>query len=143
MNWNNLSDADRANAILSIANSAGMIFKDCASLVQRLRSLDLNSFDYQASCVTWNSKVGNKSPKGVDQEKAAYGETETTPLLNEKQLAEVNPQAEGESLNEQIGKTVADGEFANNVGKTFSLSEAVTGALAVAANVASAVCIGF
>lgn len=143
MNWNNISDADKANAILSIVNSVGLIFKDCASLVQRLRGLEPNSFDYQASCVTWNKKVGKESPKAVDQEKLPNGDTETTPLLNEKALAEVNTEAAGKSLSEQMAETVADTEITTGLPKTFSLTEAVTGALAVAANIATAVCIGF
>ena len=50
---------------------------------------------------------------------------------------------EGAPLDEQMAANVADPALAGEAAKTFSLAETVTGAIAVAANVATAVGIGF
>ena len=143
MNWGTLSDADRANAILSIVNSVALIFKDVGSLIAKLRNAEPGSFDYQIACVEWNKTVGQESPKAMDQEKGSGGEIEMTPILDEKELAAVNSAEEGASLDEQMAASVADPALAGQAAKTFSLAETVAGAIAVAANVATAVCIGF
>jgi hypothetical protein len=62
--------------------------------------------------------------------------------LNHDQLASVNPEAAGKTLDEQVGDVVKRPTVPDDLAR-FSLSDAVVGVIGVVANVATTISIGF
>lgn len=143
MNWSNLSGQDKTNAIITIVNATANICKEVAEIIQRMRGLDPKSFDFQVQCVKWNQATGQEAPKVTDQEEKPDGSVSVSSNLDEKQIAAVNSVEAEAPVEEQMGAAVNDVELAGKVEKTFGLGEVACAGFAVAANIASAVCLGF
>lgn len=143
MNWSNLSDQDRALAIISVVQTTVNVCKDVASMIQKIRGKPPGSVDFQIECVKWNQSVGTEAPKVNAQETDASGVVKNSPILGEKGIEGVNSEKAEMTIEQQMGEVAADTKVAAKAAKTYSLAEAVCGSLMVVVNVASAVCIGF
>lgn len=140
MGWDNLSDADRATAVIGFVQTVVMTARDVAALVNVLRGKDPASFDYKITCLKWNNKVGANDVGGRNiSAKDANGEVKSA-LDHEKIEGIQNPKAE--TMSDKLAAKVGTSEVAGEVTKEFSLMETATSVIAIAANIASCVCMG-
>lgn len=106
------------------------------------------SFDFKIGCVKWNQATGEVGGHTVSsaEEDAATGEKTVVPALDEKAISEISAARTGSpraAIEKSLAKVATADEAASDMSKTFSLTEAVTSVIAIAANVAAAVCMGY
>ncbi|KAI1172126.1 hypothetical protein F4777DRAFT_582249 [Nemania sp. FL0916] len=146
MDWKDLSEAQRASAVLTCLEAVLRAIHDLASTWAEMRPMEPSSSAFKVRCVRWSNaskgrvkiedEAGNEKPV-IDQESVANVET-----IQED--GTIPPNAEPRSASEQIAESGAttQAEASTNLTKEFSLSSAVVEGVMVAVNISSAVVLG-
>ncbi|PLB44305.1 hypothetical protein P170DRAFT_480069 [Aspergillus steynii IBT 23096] len=150
MNWKDLTDAERARAVLNIIESvlfALVGLKDLYSTLKEAFGRNPDNPDTQEVRDAVQNLQDGIMPEGelrLEVPDPANPDT-TIDVVNVEELAEVNTEHSGSTI-EQVGESVSSPAATEKAMARFSWSaaqEVVIGGINAAANIASMICLGF
>ncbi|KAG9254830.1 uncharacterized protein F5Z01DRAFT_673975 [Emericellopsis atlantica] len=124
--WGTLTAPEKAEAVIGMVQMVVRTGTDLAKIIQTMRGKDPNSFDFKINCVKWNNTTGEVGGHTViERIENAEGDMLIQPALDDEKIGDIREEA------------------VEGITKTFRLSEAVASIIAIAANIAAAVCMGY
>ena len=130
-NWDKLSPAARAEAILQIIESTCRILTDVADLLVLFREHPL---EVASTCRRWARRMGGSTPRVQVPGEEARGS-----IIDDEKMARVNPEAGEAPLDMQMGRVTSDPAIEDKLTKRFKLG-AKAGRFAIQAVVIVANC---
>lgn len=150
LEWNQLTDAQRAVSIITIVEATLVLMFEVGNVYRTLADLPSDKMDFVFKCLQWDEIIGPKIPK-VQVEQEIDGEIVPRRVFNEEKMediprlsdiGEIELTIPRQSIAEQAVNQAADGEAEENVEAEFSGIEAAANVVLVAMNISICVQLG-
>ncbi|KAF5656119.1 hypothetical protein FHETE_11093 [Fusarium heterosporum] len=144
LNWNDLSTASHAQAILSVVSSTASILggvKNIATIIQQIRAADPDTLAGKAIFIELSQSIGAQGPPVAIAQPADDEDFGIKYFFPEEEYEAVD--AGNGDMNERIGRTVSNAKSAEMITERFGIMEKKSAVINVALNISTCICIGF